>query len=165
MATVVLVAVVGAGLARRANDRDTGPVSLAVLPFDRLGDSATTNYLAVGLSDGIGTALSAASQRGRAQLHDHVDLPREHQVPQQIGAEQQVSAVLRGSVQRLDDRVRVEAQLLRIRGRTSGSGLTVRATASEVPEIQRDIVRGNRGDTADPSDQGASETCWAPRDD
>jgi TolB-like protein/tetratricopeptide (TPR) repeat protein len=141
VATVVLVAAAGAGLARRRTAAPPAPVSLAVLPFDRLSDSATTDYLAVGLSDGIGTELR--------QLHGAVTpsyvttsmYRQSPKSPQQIGAEQQVSAVLRGSVQRLDDQVRVDAQLLRAADGEPLWSHRYERPASEVQEIQRDIVQ------------------------
>ena len=58
-----------------------------------------------------------------------------------IGTEQQVSAVLRGSVQRLEGRVRVDAELLDAEdGERLWAGGYERPPA-ELPEIQRDIVR------------------------
>src|SRR5262249_2010655 len=61
--------------------------------------------------------------------------------PQQIGAEQQVGAVLRGSVRRRDDRVLVDAQLLRTGdGKRLWDGRYERPV-SQIQEIQRDVVR------------------------
>ncbi|HEU4523666.1 MAG TPA: protein kinase [Gemmatimonadales bacterium] len=141
VATVVLVLAAAAGLTRRGMTSPPAPVSLAVLPFDRVGDSAVTDYLAVGLSDGIGTELR--------QLHG-VIVPgyvstagyrQARRSPQQIGAEQKVGAVLRGRIQRQDDRVLLAAQLLRTEdGKRLWDGRYERPV-SQIQEIQRDIVR------------------------
>ena len=139
-ATVVLVAAAGAGLARRGTTATPAPVSLAVLPFDRPGDSAATNYLAVGLSDGIGTALRQLRGVVAPSYVTTSIYRRSPKSVQQIGAEQQVSAVLRGSVQRLDDRVRVEAQLLRTEDGKRLWAQRYERPAIELQEIQRDIV-------------------------
>jgi serine/threonine-protein kinase len=144
-AAAVLVAAGGAELGRRMTSTTSATVSIAVLPFDALGDSATTHHLAVGLSDGIGTRL--ARLRGMvAPSYVTASIYRESpKSPQEIGTEQQVSAVLRGSVQRLGDRVRVEAQLL---DADDGKRLWARGyerPSSELPEIQRDIIRATLG--------------------
>ena len=145
VATMVLVVTTAAGLARRGTTTVPAPVALAVLPFDRVGDSAATEYLAVGLSDGIGTELRrlrGVVAPGYVTTSMYRRNPRS---PQQIGAEQGVGAVLRGSVQRLDDRLRVDAQLVRTEdGERLWAGRYERPT-SEVQEIQADIVRGAAG--------------------
>ncbi len=141
VAAVGLVAAAGAGLARRGTTATPAPVSLAVLPFNRLGDSAATDYLAVGLSDGIGTELRRL--RGVvAPSYVTTSIYRQSsKSAEQIGAELQVRSVLRGSVQRLNDRVRVDAQLLRTEdGRRLWGGRYERP-ASEMQEIQGDMVR------------------------
>jgi TolB-like protein/Flp pilus assembly protein TadD len=140
-ATVGLVAAAGVGLARRGTTATQAPVSLAVLPFEWLGDSAATDYLAVGLSDGIGTAL--ARLRG-VVVPSYVTTSVYRQRPKplkQIGDELQVRSVLRGSVQRLDDRVRVDAQLLSAEDGKHLWAQRFERPVSEMQEIQRDIVR------------------------
>jgi len=141
VATMVLVLAAAAGLTRRGTNAAQPSVSLAVLPFDRVGDSAGTDYLAVGLSDGIGTELR--------QLHGAV-VPgylttavyrQSHRSPQQIGAEQQVGAVLRGSIRRRDDRVLVDAQLLRTEDGKRLWGGHYERPVRQLQEIQRDVVR------------------------
>jgi TolB-like protein/Flp pilus assembly protein TadD len=141
VATVGLVAAAGTGLARRETTAAPAPVALAVLPFDRLGDSAVTDYLAVGLSDGIGTELSRLRGVVAPSYVTTSIYRRSPKSLKQIGAELRVRSVLRGSVQRLDDRVRVDAHLL---GAEDGKRLWARRyerPASEMQEIQRDIVR------------------------
>jgi serine/threonine-protein kinase len=137
----LLVGAGGALVARRSTAGTPAPVSLAVLPFDRLGDSAATDYLAVGLSDGIGTELRRL--RGVvAPSYTTTSIYRQSpETPQQIGTEQQVTAVLGGSVQRLDGRVRVDAQLLRTQDGKRVWGGRFERPANEIQRIQADIVR------------------------
>jgi len=117
------------------------PVSIAVLPFDVLGDSTDTDYLAVGLSDAIGTDLRR-SRRIVAPGYLTTSGYRESAKSlAQIGSELQVGAVLRGSVQRLDGRVRVDARLL---DPETGGPLWAQVyerPATDLLEVQRDIVR------------------------
>ena len=128
-------------MARRGTIATPMPVSVAVLPFDRLGDSVATDYLAVGLSDGIATELG----RFRSVVApSYVTTSMYRQSPksvEQIGAEQQVRAVLRGSVQRLDKLVRVDAQLLDVRDGKRLWAQRYERPSSEMLEIQRDIER------------------------
>ncbi|HUP36101.1 MAG TPA: protein kinase [Candidatus Limnocylindria bacterium] len=117
------------------------PVSIAVLPFDVLGDGTDTDYLAVGLSDAIGTDLGR-SRRIVTPGYLTTSAYRESAKSlAQIGSELQVGAVLRGSVQRLDGRVRVDARLL---DPETGGPLWAQVyerPATDLLEVQRDIVR------------------------
>lgn len=131
----------GVVVARRSPTATPMPVSLAVLPFDRLGDSAATDYLAVGLSDGLGTELGRLPGVVAPGFVTTAMYRRSPRSVEQIGAEQHVRAVLRGSVRRLGDRVRVDAELL-----DAGDGRRLWARRYERPssamlEMQRDIER------------------------
>lgn len=88
--------------------------SLAVLPFQTLGMPAPDRYLEIGMTDAVITKLantrkiivrptSAMQQYAGTQL-----------TPQAVGREQGVDAVLEGRIQRIDDRVRVTVQLIRV---------------------------------------------------
>ena len=88
------------------------PRSIAVLPFDNLSDGRADGHVAVGLSDAVGSNLSRlravivpgypsspVATRARSK-----PLP---EIATDIGA----SAVVTGTVRRVDDRVRVEVHL------------------------------------------------------
>lgn len=88
--------------------------SLAVLPFQTLGMHTPDKYLEIGMTDAVITKLantrkiivrptSAMQQYAGTQL-----------TPQAVGREQGVDAVLEGRIQRIDDRVRVTVQLIRV---------------------------------------------------
>jgi serine/threonine protein kinase/tetratricopeptide (TPR) repeat protein len=132
----------GAALARRAATGPPLPVSLAVLPFERVGDSAETHYLAAGLGDAIISDL-ARLQDVVAPSAVTVSVYRDHpKAVKAIAAELQVGAVLRGSVRRSGGRVWVDARLL---DREEGE-LWVRRydrPLSQLASVERDIVRSS----------------------
>ena len=140
-AALVLVAAAGAGVARQGGAAAPVPVSLGVLPFDRQGDSAAAEHLAVGLSDGIGSELGrlrGVTAPGSVTMSSYGGTIKS---PAQIGAELHVGNLLRASVQRLGDDVRVDAQLLPA---DRGGRLWARRyqrPLAELAEIQRAIVR------------------------
>ena len=141
VATVSLFADGGVAMARRGSTAALAPVSLAVLPFDRVGDSVTTQHLAVGLSDAIGTDLSRLS---RMVVPGYVTTSVYRGSTgsiKRIAAEQQVGAVLRASVQRVGDRVRVDARLLDTLGAQPLWARRFERPESELPTLERDLVR------------------------
>jgi len=92
--------------------------SLAVLPFQTLGMHTPDKYLEIGMADAVITKLantrkvivrptSAIQRYAGPQLGPQLS-------PQGVGREQGVDAVLEGRIQRIDDRVRVTVQLIRV---------------------------------------------------
>ncbi len=140
VATVGLLAAAGVELARRGSTAMLAPVSLAVLPFDRVGDSITTQHLAVGLSDAIGTDLSRLSRMVVPGYVTTSVYRGSSGSVKQIAAEQRVGAVLHGSVQRVGDRVRVDAQLLDTGRAQPLWARRFERPESELPALERDLV-------------------------
>lgn len=137
--TALLAVAAGALLARGWMMAQT--VSIAVLPFNALGDTADTNYLAASLSDGIGTDLGRL-RRVITTGYVTASTYRGSTTPlKQIAAELQVRAIVHGSVERRDERVRVDAHLLDAEDGRRLWGHRYERPASEVLEIQRDIER------------------------
>ena len=132
----------GAALARRTAMRTPAPVSLAVLPFEWVGDSAETHHLAVGLGDAIGVDLA----RLRAVIAPSAvttSIYRDASKPlKAVAAELGVSAVLRGSVHRSGERVRVDARLLDGEARELWARRYDRPL-SELGSVERDIARSS----------------------
>lgn len=86
--------------------------SVAVLPFRTVG--AGDEYLGTGMSDTLIVRLSGARRlvvRPMSAVRRYADSSTD---PLAAGREQQVEAVLDGSVQRAGDRIRVRVQLLRV---------------------------------------------------
>lgn len=93
---------------------DPGPMSIAVLPFRPLSQSASDEALEMGMTDALITKLSkidqltvrptSAVRKYATQYADALD----------AGRELRVEAVLDGKVQKADNKVRVSVQLLRV---------------------------------------------------
>jgi TolB-like protein/DNA-binding winged helix-turn-helix (wHTH) protein len=88
------------------------PATIAVLPFDNLGDDPTQQYFADGMTDDLITDLTQLSG-----LHvisrDSVFLYRNEPVSiAQAAAKLNVRYVLHGSVRRANDRIRINVQLV-----------------------------------------------------
>jgi tetratricopeptide (TPR) repeat protein len=139
-ATALALVAARAGVARRAASAAVRPVSLAVVPFDRQGDSARVEPLAIGLSDAIGTELGqlrGVTAPGAVTMSIYRGTPK---TPAEIGGELHVGELLRGRVQQVGERVRVAAQLLDAGG-TRRWLRQYERPQSELREIQRAIVR------------------------
>lgn len=92
-------------------DRMDAP-TVAVLPFDNLGNDADTDAFVLGVHDDILTQLSkigALRVISRTSVMEYRDSPKNlRQIADELGA----SVVLEGGVQRSGQRVRVNAQLI-----------------------------------------------------
>lgn len=138
-ATALLMSA-GAILARGRLAAPPLPVSVAVLPFEALDDGGDTRDLAIGLGDAIGTDL-ARLQGVLAPGYVTVSVYGSREVVRRIAAEQEVGAVLRATVQRIGDRVRVNTRLA---DTTPGRPLLTyryERPASALPELEREVVR------------------------
>src|SRR5215510_3917572 len=88
--------------------------SIAVLPFKPLGENARDESLELGIADALITTLGQMRQltvRPTSAVRKYMapDLD-----PLAAGREQQVDAVLEGSIQRLQNEIRVTVRLLRV---------------------------------------------------
>ena len=95
----------------------TGPSpikSIAVLPLSPLVESSRDEYLEMGLADNLITRLSRLRQievRSIGAVSRYAGLQRD---PMAIGQEQRVDAVLDGTIQKADNKIRVSVRLIRI---------------------------------------------------
>jgi DNA-binding winged helix-turn-helix (wHTH) protein/TolB-like protein/Tfp pilus assembly protein PilF len=87
--------------------------SIAVLPFGVLSSEKGDDYLGLGLADTIITSLSQTRQVIVRQTEAVAKYQDRGKDPLEAGREQGVDAVLEGQVQRMGDRVRVTARLVR----------------------------------------------------
>jgi class 3 adenylate cyclase/TolB-like protein len=115
VAAVAVLVVLGVGAGtwfwREYRPATAPPLSLVVLPFENVGGDAADNYLATGVTDDLTTALShipgafviaratAYTYRGKAE-----DIRK-------IGRDLNVRYVVRGSMQRFAQRLKVNAEL------------------------------------------------------
>jgi len=113
-ALVVLAAAAVSGrLSRPADPRPGAAVkSIAVLPFKPLTADGRDDSLGLGIADALITRLGNLKQvtvRPTSAVRKYV---AQDQEPTSIGRELRVEAVLEGSLQRFDDRIRVRVQLI-----------------------------------------------------
>ena len=92
----------------------TGPggASLAVLPFDNLSGDPAQGYLADGITDDMTTDLARVP--GLFVISRHAAERYRNQVaaPDRVGADLHVRYIVEGSVRRLGDELRINAQLI-----------------------------------------------------
>ena len=87
--------------------------SVAVLPFRVLSAEKDDEYLSLGLADALITSLSHTRQIIVRQTSAVSKYAKAEKDPLEAGREQGVEAVLDGQVQRIGERVRVTARLVR----------------------------------------------------
>ncbi len=93
----------------------SGVRSIAVLPFKSLGADEADEYLGLGMADALITRLTNIRQirvRPTSAVFKYVGLRQE---PEVAGRELNVAAVLDGSIQRWDDRIRITVQLVSVK--------------------------------------------------
>jgi len=95
-------------VARRA------PAGIAILPFRPINPEQRDEYLELGIADALITRLSDIKQvvvRPTSAVRKYTDLEQD---PVAIGKEMLVESVLEGCIQKLSDRIRVTARLVRV---------------------------------------------------
>lgn len=99
----------------RAKSTVNAPVkTIAVLPFKSLSQDENDEYLGLGMTDALITRLGHVKQltvRPTSSVRKYATMPTD---PVTAGKELNVEAVLEGSIQRLDQRLRVTVQLISI---------------------------------------------------
>ncbi|HEY3129665.1 MAG TPA: tetratricopeptide repeat protein [Acidobacteriota bacterium] len=88
--------------------------SMAVLPLESIGSAGADEYLKLGMADALITKLGSLSQiavRPTSAVRSYVGVATD---PLTAGRKLGVDAVLDGNVQKVDDRIRVTIQLLRV---------------------------------------------------
>src|SRR5580704_524160 len=89
--------------------------SLAVLPFQTVGEKTGDEYVGIAMADALITKLGNSGKiviRPTSAIQKYASAPRDVKAS---GVEQGVDAVLDGRIQREGDRVRVTVQLTRVR--------------------------------------------------
>jgi len=86
--------------------------SIAVLPFDNLSGDPTQDYIADGISENIISALSKISEMFVIARNSTFTYKGKPVKVQQVSEELGVRYVLEGSAQKIDNRVRITAQLI-----------------------------------------------------
>lgn len=120
LALAAVASLVGFGLSRRHNETAlSSPKTIAVLPFKPLSSSSRDESLELGMAETLITRLSNIHQivvRPMTSVRKYTDPQAD---PVKIGQEVQAEAVLDGSIQKADGRVRITVRLTDVRnGRT-----------------------------------------------
>jgi TolB-like protein/Tfp pilus assembly protein PilF len=90
------------------------PAAIAVLPFKPISAEGRDEYLELGIADALITRLSDINQvvvRPTSSVRKYTDLEQD---PVAAGRELAVDSVLEGSIQKLNDRIRVTARLVKV---------------------------------------------------
>lgn len=116
--------------------------SIAVLPFDNLSDDKQNAYFAVGVQDEIMSNLARIADlkvisRTSANLYKSGNGRNSREIGQQLG----VAHLLEGNVQRLGNRLRVNAQLIDARTDTHLWAQTYDRDVADLFAIQSEIAK------------------------
>ena len=116
--------------------------SVAVLPFDNLSDDKQNAYFAIGVQDEITSDLAKIADlkvisRTSANLYKSGNPRNSREIGQQLG----VAHLLEGSVQRIGNRLRVNAQLIKVPTDTHVWAQTYDRDVADLFAIQSEIAR------------------------
>ena len=130
----------------RVNPRlgSTSSKSVAVLPFDNLSENKSSDYFADGLTSEVIYQLSKVGDlqvTARSSILRYKDVPDAHRKSlKEIGTELDVGAVLEGSVERSDNKVRIFTILYDARTERRLWGATYDRQLQDVLTIQGDLA-------------------------
>jgi TolB-like protein/Tfp pilus assembly protein PilF len=116
--------------------------SVAVLPFDNLSDDKQNAYFAIGVQDEITSDLARIADlkvisRTSANLYKTGNRRNSREIGQELG----VAHLLEGSVQRIGNRLRVNAQLIDSRTDTHSWAQTYDRDVADLFAVQSDIAQ------------------------
>lgn len=121
--------------------RSTHAVMLAVLPFLDLSRDASQEYFADGLTEETIAALGAIEPLGVIARTSSMAYKGTTKTVSQIGRELGVQYVLESSVRREADRVRVTAQLIRVKDQTHVWAQSYESSSTSLLDVQNQLAR------------------------
>ncbi len=126
--------------------------SVAVLPFDNLSGDPAQEYLADGFTEEILSALSRFRELQVISRHSTFRYKSHPADPRDVGAELGVRYVLKGSVRRWNDRVRITSQLVDAKtgAHLAGDTYDREISAQNLFDIQEDIASRIAAEIAEP---------------
>ena len=136
----VVAALAVVGLWRWLTARDAPP-AIAVLPFVNVSGVAENEYFSDGLTDEIIQSLSTVEGLSVKSRTSSFAWKGKPQAIHEIGAKLQANVVLEGSVYRTADRLRVNAQLVRVSDESSLWSNSYDRQMQDVFAIQDEIAR------------------------
>jgi TolB-like protein/Tfp pilus assembly protein PilF len=114
-------------------------IPVAVLPFQNLSEDQGASYLSEGIADDIRARLNGLSQLKTAARSSSKSLYEKGFDVQEIGDRLDVEHVLEGSFQKVDDRIRVTAQLVDVNTGFNRWSKTYDTQFDNVLELQNNI--------------------------
>ncbi|MGD8641302.1 MAG: winged helix-turn-helix domain-containing protein [Gammaproteobacteria bacterium] len=122
-------------------DNHVATPSILVLPFENLGDDPTQHYLADGITEDIITDLSRLSNIMVIAGNSSSRFKEKPMSAQEIGTDINVMYVLKGSVRRLSDKVRVNVQLVNVETGFNAWAQRYDRTATEMFAVQDNVTQ------------------------
>ncbi|MHA1565245.1 MAG: BTAD domain-containing putative transcriptional regulator [Alphaproteobacteria bacterium] len=121
---------------------DDGRPLIAVMPFDNLGSDPEQNYFSDGVTEDIITELSRCSGLIIIARNSTFAYKDRHFTPQEAQKAFGVHYVVKGSIRKLGNRVRVTAQLIEAKSGTQIWAERYDRELTDVFELQDDLTRG-----------------------
>ena len=115
--------------------------AIAVLPFENLSDDQGNGYFVSGIRDEILTSLAQLRDlvvRSRTSTQKYQSHPGDLE---ELGRELGVATVLEGSVQKADDDVLINVQLIDTRGRNQLWAQSYRRTVKDIFSVQGEVAQ------------------------
>lgn len=125
----------------RPNAAATATPAIAVLPFENLNADDQGMYFADGVTEDVLTNLSRVRDLRVVASPSTMAFRESEMSSAEIAAELGVNYLLRGSVRRADDDVRITAQLIDARTRTSVWARAYDRSLEDIFAVQSDIAR------------------------
>jgi len=146
LSMLVVLAIVGAFIFyRRAPPKfviveGTPFRSVAVLPFDNLSADHSDDYLALGLSEMILNRLAGVPALRVSARTSSFSVRRDGMDPQEIGRKLNARYLVKGSVQRVGQQLRVTAQVLDVDSGRQFTAMYIDKPLQEIFELQDEIA-------------------------
>jgi adenylate cyclase len=122
------------------NKNSVAPPSIVVLPFENLSDDPKQEFLADGITEDIITDLSRLSNLLVIASNTSFTYKGKKVSPEKVGSDLDVGFVLKGSIRRLGNEVRVNAQLVNTKTGFNTWAQRYDRTVSEVFAVQDEVT-------------------------
>src|SRR5262245_37256594 len=115
--------------------------SIAVLPFENLSEDKSNAYFADGIQDEILTRLSKIADLKVISRTSTQRYKKTHQKPSEIAKQLGVANLLEGSIQKTNDQVRVNVQLIRVANDSHLWAETFDRRLSDIFSVESEVAR------------------------
>jgi TolB-like protein len=113
---------------------------ISVLPFQNLSDDRAMEYIGIGISDDLTTALSKVPGLRLMPSSAAAAFRKQNSSPQEIGRLTGVDGILDGNVRKVENQLRVTAQLIDSRNGNIVQGCADNFNGTSVPKVEADIL-------------------------